>query len=68
LPGAAGRLSIGTLVCPACGELNPMAETHCIRCGASLHPEPEPRSLWWLWIVLTAVVGVVGAVLLILAL
>lgn len=43
LPGAAGRLSIGTLVCPACGELNPMAETHCIRCGASLHPEPEPE-------------------------
>jgi hypothetical protein len=43
LPGAGGRMTIGTLVCPACGELNPMVETHCIRCGASLHPEPEPE-------------------------
>jgi len=45
LPGTAGRVAIGTLVCPRCGELNPMTETHCIRdlCGAPLHPEPLPE-------------------------
>jgi hypothetical protein len=46
LPGAGGRMMIGTLVCPACGELNPMSEIDCIRCGSPLHPvvaEPEPE-------------------------
>ena len=43
LPGAGGRMMIGTLVCPQCGELNPMSETHCIRDGFPLHPEPEPE-------------------------
>jgi hypothetical protein len=42
LPGAGGRMTIGTLVCAQCGELNPMTETHCIRDGFPLHPEPEP--------------------------
>jgi hypothetical protein len=43
LPGAGGRMTIGTKVCPACGELNPMANTHCIRCAADLDPRPpEP--------------------------
>ena len=36
-------MMIGTLVCPQCGELNPMSETHCIRDGFPLHPEPEPE-------------------------
>jgi Double zinc ribbon len=43
LPGAGGRLLIGTQVCPACGELNPLNEDFCIRCGTSFHPEPEPE-------------------------
>jgi hypothetical protein len=46
LPGAGGRMLIGTLVCPTCGELNPMSEVWCIRCGSPLHPlppEPEPE-------------------------
>ena len=41
LPGAGGRMMIGTLVCPACGELNPMSEVWCIRCSSPLHPVPE---------------------------
>jgi hypothetical protein len=43
LPGAGGRMLIGTQVCPTCGELNPMSEEFCIRCGAPFHPEPEPE-------------------------
>jgi hypothetical protein len=46
LPGAGGRMLIGTLVCPTCGELNPMSEVFCIRCGDPLFPveqEPEPE-------------------------
>jgi uncharacterized paraquat-inducible protein A len=45
LPGAGGRVRIGTRVCPECGELNPMGEIYCIRCTAELDPkppEPEP--------------------------
>jgi len=46
LPGAAGRRQIGTRVCPSCGELNPLKETHCVRCTVELDPkpvvEPEP--------------------------
>src|SRR5687768_13567938 len=42
LPGAGGRRTIGTLVCPQCGELNAMDERFCIRDGFPLHPEPEP--------------------------
>ncbi len=87
LPGAGGRMMIGTIVCQECGELNPMSEVDCIRCGAPLHPVveepvpepppppppepeplPEPRSWWWVWIVATGVVGVIGLVLLLLAL
>jgi predicted RNA-binding Zn-ribbon protein involved in translation (DUF1610 family) len=48
LPGAGGRMLVGTQVCPACGELNPMSVTHCIRCTADLNPpppEPEPEPL-----------------------
>ncbi|HEY5663222.1 MAG TPA: hypothetical protein VIS05_04220 [Ilumatobacter sp.] len=42
LPGAAGRRQIGTKVCPACGELNPLTETHCVRCSTDLDPKPAP--------------------------
>lgn len=42
LPGAGGRRRIGSKICPDCGELNPMGETHCIRCTADLHPKPPP--------------------------
>lgn len=42
LPGAAGRRQIGTRVCPSCGELNPLAETHCVRCTVELDPKPVP--------------------------
>lgn len=48
LPGAGGRMLVGTQVCPVCGELNPMSVTHCIRCTADLNPpppEPEPEPL-----------------------
>ena len=44
LPGAGGRLTIGTLVCPQCGELNPMTETLCIRDGCLLHCTPSRSS------------------------
>jgi uncharacterized paraquat-inducible protein A len=43
LPGAGGRQRVGSKVCPECGELNPITETHCLRCRAALDPkEPEP--------------------------
>lgn len=48
LPGAAGRRQIGTKVCPHCGELNPLKETHCVRCTGELDPkpiEPEPEPI-----------------------
>lgn len=48
LPGAGGRMLVGTQVCPVCGELNPMSVTHCIRCSSDLNPpppEPEPEPL-----------------------
>jgi uncharacterized paraquat-inducible protein A len=46
LPGAGGRQRVGSKVCPECGELNSLRETHCTRCGADLDPkppEPEPE-------------------------
>ncbi|MCB0967698.1 MAG: zinc ribbon domain-containing protein [Ilumatobacter sp.] len=42
LPGAGGRQRVGSKVCPECGELSPLTETHCIRCGADLDPKPIP--------------------------
>lgn len=43
LPGAGGRHRVGSKVCPECGELNPLGETHCLRCRADLDPKPpEP--------------------------
>lgn len=43
LPGAGGRHRVGSKVCPECGELSPLTETHCIRCGADLDPKPLPE-------------------------
>jgi len=40
LPGAGGRQRIGSKICPDCGELNPMSETHCARCSTELEPRP----------------------------
>jgi len=40
LPGAGGRRRVGSKVCPECSELNPMGETHCIRCTSALDPKP----------------------------
>ena len=40
LPGAGGRQRVGSKVCPECGELNPLKQTHCIRCAADLDPKP----------------------------
>ena len=42
MPGAGGRLLVGTRVCPACGELNPLSRTHCLRCAADLDPPAPP--------------------------
>lgn len=43
LPGAGGRQRIGSKDCPACGELNPLGSSHCLRCDADLDPKaPEP--------------------------
>ncbi|MEO6122126.1 MAG: zinc ribbon domain-containing protein [Ilumatobacteraceae bacterium] len=42
LPGAGGRLMIGTRVCPTCGELNSIAEKFCTRCHNDMDPQPAP--------------------------
>ncbi len=43
LPGAGGRLTIGSRTCPECTEHNRLSATHCIRCGADLDPPPAPE-------------------------
>jgi hypothetical protein len=40
LPGAGGRLLIGTRVCPTCGELNSIGEKFCTRCHNDMDPQP----------------------------
>jgi hypothetical protein len=42
LPGAGGRQRVGSKVCPSCGELNPLGQTHCLRCTSELDPKPPP--------------------------
>ncbi|WP_041298226.1 hypothetical protein [Ilumatobacter coccineus] len=42
LPGAGGRRRVGSRICPECGELNALSETHCTRCEADLDPPPPP--------------------------
>lgn len=45
LPGAGGRRRIGSKICPECGELNPVGNVHCLRCGEELDPRPaEPAA------------------------
>lgn len=82
LPGAGGRMLVGTQVCPSCGELNPIAATHCIRCDADfnpLPPEPEPlpppppepvvveeKRRWWLWLLLALLFVIVTVVVIVL--
>ncbi len=41
LPGAGGRLKVGSRDCWSCGELNSIADTHCHRCGVDLDPVEE---------------------------
>ena len=43
-PGAAGVRLPASVPCPACAELNRVAEELCIRCGSPMSPvlEPEP--------------------------
>ncbi len=43
MPGAGGRRQMGSKDCPACGELNPPEETHCLRCRSELDPKPKPK-------------------------
>lgn len=45
LPGAGGRQRVGSKVCPECGELNPLGETHCLRCRALLDPKPVEQTV-----------------------
>ena len=40
LPGAGGRLLLGTRVCPTCGELNSIGEKFCTRCHNDMDPQP----------------------------
>jgi hypothetical protein len=42
LPGTAGRVTVGRLACPHCAEMNPVTETHCLRCRGDLHPPIPP--------------------------
>lgn len=42
LPGTAGRVTVGRLACPHCAEMNPVTETHCLRCQGDLHPPLPP--------------------------
>ena len=42
LPGAGGRQQLVDVACAGCGELNPLNSRACLRCGASLVPEPPP--------------------------
>ena len=82
LPGAGGRMVIGTQVCPECGELNPIAATHCIRCTSDLNPPPpapeplpapappppvvEEPNRWWLWLLLAVAFMIVTVVVIVL--
>ena len=40
LPGAGGRMLVGTRVCPVCGELNSIVEDYCTRCKSEMDPQP----------------------------
>jgi hypothetical protein len=42
LPGTAGRITVGRIICPlqTCKEPNLVSAHYCIRCGTDLHPRP----------------------------
>jgi len=40
LPGAGGRLIVGSRVCPTCGELNLLSAVLCVRCNGEMDPAP----------------------------
>lgn len=40
LPGAGGRLIVGSRVCPTCGELNLLSAVRCTRCDGEMDPAP----------------------------
>ncbi len=40
LPGAGGRLIVGSRVCPTCGELNLLSAVLCVRCTGEMDPAP----------------------------
>ncbi len=46
LPGTAGQVTVASIPCPHCGEVNPLAAETCTRCGLPMvvvpPPEPEP--------------------------
>lgn len=43
LPGAGGRVTIGSRPCPHCNELNSVAAINCTRCGGLMDPPPPPE-------------------------
>jgi len=44
LPGAVGRVVIGSVPCPHCNELNPPSAVYCVRCGLAMQFTPPPPS------------------------
>lgn len=45
LPGAGGRVKVGSRDCWSCGELNSFTDTHCHRCGEDLDPPVEVEAV-----------------------
>ncbi|WP_436699427.1 hypothetical protein [Nocardioides sp. BYT-33-1] len=47
LPGTAGQVTVASVPCPHCGEVNPLAAESCTRCGLPMvvapPPEPDPE-------------------------
>ena len=42
LPGASGRVTVGSVPCPHCAEGNLVTAEVCIRCGGLMDPPPAP--------------------------
>lgn len=42
LPGTVGRVTVASLTCPHCAELNALTATVCIRCGLPMIVEAPP--------------------------
>lgn len=43
LPGASGRVTVGSTPCPHCAEENLVTAEVCIRCGGLMNPPPAPE-------------------------